>query len=136
MITTRDGSTHPRRDYLPLLVSVRAFYLDIHEWALEDASWAPWAVPCPIRRGETDGMEKLRKNAVAASHQRVRERLPYLDRIVDTAEAFRLETTELLALATQAQPGDGLVHRGVRYERLQRFKSRRPPGTWAATPCR
>jgi integrase len=125
VITARDGSTHPRRDYLPLLVSVRAFYLDIHEWALEDASWAQWAVPCPIRRGETDGMEKLRKNAIAVSHQRVRERLPHLNRIIDTAEAFRQETTELLALATQAQPGDCLVHRGVRYERLQRFKSRK-----------
>lgn len=125
VITARDGSTHPRRDYLPLLVSVRAFYLDIHEWALEDASWAPWAVPCPIRRGETDGMEKLKKNAVAVSHQRVRERLPHLERIIDTAESFRQETTELLALATQAQPGDCLVHRGVRYERLERFKSRK-----------
>jgi integrase len=125
LITTRDGRSHPRRDYLPLLVSVRAFYLDIHEWALEDASWVPWAVPCPIRRGETDGMEKLRKTAIAASHQRVRERLPHLERIVDTAEAFRQETTELLALAEQAQPGDCFVHHGVRYERLQRFKSRK-----------
>jgi site-specific recombinase XerD len=48
-----------------------------------------------------------------------------LERIVDTAEAFRRETTELLALAEQAQPGDCLVHHGVRYERLQRFKSRK-----------
>ena len=71
MITTRDGSTHPRRDYLPLLVSVRAFYLDIHEWALEDASWRMGrTLPDPPRRNRRHG--KLRKNAVAASHQRVR----------------------------------------------------------------
>lgn len=125
VITAADGSTHPRRDYLPLLVSVRAFYLDIHEWALEDASWAPWAVPCPIRRGETDGMNKLKKNAVASAHQRVRERLPHLDRIIDTAEAFREETTALLALAENTQPEHYFEHRGIRYQRLQRFKTRR-----------
>ena len=29
---------------------VRAFYLDIAQWAVDDpARWAPWAAPCPIR---------------------------------------------------------------------------------------
>ena len=32
------------------LAAVRAFYLDIAQWAMEDpARWAPWAAPCPIR---------------------------------------------------------------------------------------
>jgi integrase len=125
VITAPDGSTHPRRDYLPVLVRVRAFYLDIQEWALEDASWAPWAVPCPVRRGETDGMVKLKKNAVAASHQRVRERLPHLNRIVDAADSYRRETAELLDFATRSQPGDTVLHGDVRYQLLPRRKSKK-----------
>ena len=32
---------------------VRAFYLDIAQWAAGDpARWAAWAVPCPIRDEE------------------------------------------------------------------------------------
>jgi len=32
------------------LAAVRAFYLDIAQWAMEDpARWGPWAAPCPIR---------------------------------------------------------------------------------------
>jgi integrase len=125
VITAADGSSRPRSDYLALLVSVRAFYLDIREWALEDAHWAPWAVPCPIRRGETDGMQKLRKKAIATAHQRVRDRLPHLDRIIDTAESFREETTALLALAENTQPDDCFEHHGIRYQHLQRFKTRK-----------
>ncbi|MDO0929843.1 hypothetical protein QQY24_32540 [Streptomyces sp. TG1A-8] len=59
-----------------MLVQVRAFYLDIQEWALEDPTWAPHAVPSPVRRGDTDGMNKHRRSTTAKMHQRVRERLP------------------------------------------------------------
>ena len=32
---------------------MRAFYLDLAQWALEDpARWGQWAVPCPIKAGE------------------------------------------------------------------------------------
>jgi hypothetical protein len=47
VLVLRDGRVKPRRFYLTRLVTVRAFYLDIAEWALEDPTWAPWAVPCP-----------------------------------------------------------------------------------------
>jgi hypothetical protein len=33
-----------------VLMTVRAFYLDLAHWALDEPSrWGPWAVPCPIR---------------------------------------------------------------------------------------
>lgn len=123
VVTRPDGSTRPRRGHLAVLVQVRAFYLDVQEWALEDASWAPWAVPCPVRRGDTDGMAKLKKSSIATVHQRVRERLPHLDQIVDAADRHRRETAELLALATQTAVGDGLEYSGVRYRRLPRYKA-------------
>jgi hypothetical protein len=52
-----DGSTSevhsPRRSALNVLIAVRAFYLDIPQWATDDpARWGPWAVPCPIKSGE------------------------------------------------------------------------------------
>ncbi|HEX2298020.1 MAG TPA: hypothetical protein VHH34_05795 [Pseudonocardiaceae bacterium] len=38
-----------RKSRLDMLLQVRAFYLDIAEWALQDpATWAPWAAPEPV----------------------------------------------------------------------------------------
>ena len=43
------GAAVERLSYLDTLASVRAFYLDLAEWALEDpARWGPWVAPCPI----------------------------------------------------------------------------------------
>ncbi|MDN5795138.1 MAG: hypothetical protein L0H79_05230 [Intrasporangium sp.] len=43
----------PRRRATSCLATVRAFYLDIAQWATDDpARWAPWAVPSPIRAAE------------------------------------------------------------------------------------
>ena len=39
-----------RLSYLDVLAAVRAFYLDLSEWALEEPNrWGCWAAPCPIR---------------------------------------------------------------------------------------
>lgn len=42
-----DGTRRDRGSlgYFQILDRVRAFYLDIQEWAMEDPSWAPWAAP-------------------------------------------------------------------------------------------
>jgi len=43
----------PRADARSVMMTVRAFYLDIAQWALDEPHrWAQWAVPCPIT--ETD----------------------------------------------------------------------------------
>jgi len=43
----------PRSAAANALFTVRAFYLDIAQWAIDDPSrWACWVVPCPIRAGE------------------------------------------------------------------------------------
>jgi hypothetical protein len=39
VITTADGTVRPRKNLHALLMRVRAFYLDIQQWALEDPSW-------------------------------------------------------------------------------------------------
>jgi hypothetical protein len=43
----------PRLNAKEELLRVRAFYLDIAHWAVDDpARWARWAAPCPISNAE------------------------------------------------------------------------------------
>lgn len=68
------------------LMRVRAFYLDIAQWAAEEPTrWGPWAVPCPIRDDEIH-MAKERKRRKARMDQRTRERLPILPILVSTTD--------------------------------------------------
>jgi integrase len=97
---------------------VRAFYLDIQQWALEDPGWAPWAVPSPVRKSDTQGYEKAKRKRQAAMHQRVRERLPHLPVLADTAERCRAEVTALLDAANECEPGEVFDHAGTRYRRI------------------
>jgi hypothetical protein len=103
----RGHGTRPRqnRGRFSVLTRVRAFYLDIQQWALEDPSWAPWAVPCPIRKSEGQGATKARQQATAVMHQRVRDRLPHLQPLVDSAFRHRCEQGELLNLAGETPIG-------------------------------
>ena len=68
----------PRVSYRECLTPVRAFYLDLACWAVEDpARWGPWVVPCPVGSEEIDRRkdERRRKSRMDA---RTRERLPVL----------------------------------------------------------
>ncbi|MGW4825437.1 hypothetical protein ACWEP4_42840 [Streptomyces sp. NPDC004227] len=117
-VTKRQATPRPRKSYLHTLVAVRSFYLDIQEWALEDPSWAPHAVPSPVRRGETDGMQKHRRRTRANMHQRVRERLPHLPSLVEAAERHRTGQESLLALARATPIGERFEHDGIPYLRF------------------
>lgn len=105
---------------LNIFVPVRAFYLDMTAWALEDPSWAPWAVPCPVRRSDTEGYMKNQRRVHARMHQRVRERLPHLLRLADSTEEHLHAQTELLAAARAAADGEIFERGEVSYRRLPR----------------
>lgn len=115
--TAADGTTRERKHYLTVLAQVRAFYLDIQEWALEDPSWAEWAAPSPVRRSELAGMAKARKKTVSEMHQRVRERLPHLQQLADSARGHLNAQTALLAAATPVPVGQEFTHEGVTWRR-------------------
>lgn len=117
-VTKRRTTPRPRKSYLLMLVEVRSFYLDIQEWALDDPSWAPHAVPSPVRRGETDGLQKHRRSTVAKMHQRIRERLPQLPVLVESAENHRREQESLLAAAKATAVGETFEHSGIGYRRV------------------
>ncbi|TSD99858.1 site-specific integrase [Skermania sp. ID1734] len=128
-VVHRDGTVRERLSALNNFVSIRAFYLDIAAWALEDPTWAPWAVPCPVRRSDTAGYMKNKRRVTARMHQRVRDRLPHLMRLVDSAEDHLHQQTELLAAGQSAEPDEIFLHDGVRYRRL-------PYGTEEIGPVR
>ncbi|MDT3446435.1 site-specific integrase [Pseudofrankia sp. BMG5.37] len=117
-VRTKQGHVRPRQGRLELLTQVRAFYLDIQEWAHTDPSWVPWAVPSPVRRGDTGGIVKARLQATARMHQRVRERLPQMPVLVETAERHRDRQRTLLDTATTTAGGGLFTHDGQRYRRL------------------
>lgn len=115
--TKPDGT--PRQDWHSLLFAVRAFYLDLSQWALHDSYWAPWVAPSPITAAETKGFTKQRKKQVAASQQRTRELAPVLPRLVAAADRERQVTAAHLAAARAAGPGAALELDGAEWEIVQ-----------------
>jgi hypothetical protein len=67
-----------RIGYRDCLTPVRAFYLDLSQWAIEDPSrWGQWAAPCPVNQEEI-GQRKFQRRRKARMDARTRERLPVL----------------------------------------------------------
>ena len=95
----------PRADARSVMMTVRAFYLDIAQWALDEPHrWARWAVPCPIK--ETDcNRAKHDKLVKSRMDQRTRERLPLLPALAHAVSQHRLASAALLEQARQTLPG-------------------------------
>ncbi|MFE4520167.1 tyrosine-type recombinase/integrase [Kitasatospora sp. NPDC056783] len=107
----------PRQDSISILMAVRAFYLDIGQWALEEpARWAAWAVPSPIRQNEISKTKQTRR-LKSAMDQRTRERLPVLPILVKTVDKRRRETAARLTAAQQTEPGASFTHDGESFLR-------------------
>ena len=64
--------------YREFLTPVRAFYLDLAQWAIDDpARWGPWVAPCPVGPAETI-QGKVQRHRKSRMDARTRERLPVL----------------------------------------------------------
>ena len=110
----------PRSGYRGVLIKVRAFYLDLATWAVEDpAQWARWVAPCPIRAADCD-RSKARRQHKAATDQRTRERLPVLPALVTACERHRLAAAERLAAARRAPSGNLFTAGGQTLRRIVR----------------
>ncbi len=130
----RTAVTVERLGYLDILASVRAFYLDLAEWALEDpARWGPWVAPWPIRP-EDLARRKFVRRRKARMDARTRERLPVLPVLARAAAQWRHDAAALLTAARPAQPGQEFTAAGQTLVRSIRPHAA-PGSIWARDPA-
>ena len=129
----RHTVTVERVSYRQCLTPVRALYLDLAQWAIEDpARWARWIAPCPIG-GEEINQRKLARHRKARMDTRTRERLPVLPELVRSVAERRRASQELLCSARQTRPGQSFTAAG---QSLTRSTVTRTTGdrVWADDP--
>lgn len=123
-----------RESGLNTLATVRAFYLDIAQWAMEDpARWGPWAAPCPIRAKEMSRRTNTQRRK-SRMDQRTRERLPALPALVSAVNTARRAAAELLTAAQHASPGQEFTVAGQTLIRTQLAGAASAATTWATDP--
>ena len=117
-----------------VLSAVRAFYLDIAEWADDDdpAQWGPWAVRCPVSASDVSH-KKDRSRRKSRMDQRTRERLPVLLGLVSWVETERARTADLLSAAERSQPGELFTTAGETLRRTV-MKTETTGRIWAEPP--
>src|SRR6478609_7484769 len=101
--TTASGEvvehTVERINYRECLTPVRAFYLDLAHWSVEDpARWVPWVAPCPIGEEEIN-RKKAHRRRNARIDARTRERLPVLPTLARNLDQRRNSAHALLEAA-------------------------------------
>ena len=127
-------TTVPRAAYRECLTPVRAFYLDLACWAVEDpARWGPWVVPCPVGSEETV-RSKDKRLVKARMDARTRERLPVLPVLAASVDQRRKDTAALLEAARQARHGEEFTAAGQTLIRVITPGSAAAK-TWAADPA-
>jgi hypothetical protein len=109
-VTGPDGNTtvvtRTRINTKVELIRVRALYLDIAQWAMEEPErWAQWAVPSPVSDAEIN-WAKERRRRKARMDQRTRERLPVLPVLARTAADRRNATARHLQADIATPPGE------------------------------
>jgi hypothetical protein len=95
------------------LTPVRAFYLDLAQWAVDDPGrWGPWVAPCPVGRAETI-QGKVQRHRKSRMDARTRERLPVLPVLVRSAARQHADAQALLQAARDTRPGDVITIPGA-----------------------
>ncbi|WP_175417204.1 tyrosine-type recombinase/integrase [Arthrobacter sp. 24S4-2] len=118
-ISTPEGPK-PRQGIWDLLIAVRALYLDLQTWAMEDpARWGSFATRCPIPPIASRGYSAGRRRQAERMADRTRARQPLLDHLIRhvTAEKDRLQAFRAAASASLGAAGfdfDGVHYTHVR----------------------
>jgi len=126
-----DEASAERHNYLDVVYTVRAFYLDLAEWALEEpARWGPWVAPCPVRQHELSRRKFVRQRK-ARMDARTRERLPLLPQLVRSTQNWRKDAAEILAAGQAAMPGGAFSAAGQSFVRSSPLRPRIEANVWA-----
>ncbi|MFB7715777.1 tyrosine-type recombinase/integrase, partial [Streptomyces sp. NPDC056105] len=126
-------STVERATASDTLMTVRAFYLDLAQWALDEpARWGPWAVPCPVRADDVQH-RKMKSRQKARMDQRTRERLPVLPALLEAVDRNRKAAAARLAAAEHVRPGEVFTAGGQTLRRA--ILKRHSPHLWAEEPA-
>ncbi|MGW4688551.1 tyrosine-type recombinase/integrase [Streptomyces sp. NPDC004244] len=124
---TATEASVPRKDAPTLMMSVRAFYLDLAQWALEEpARWGQHAVRCPFPPVSSKKRQKRQKSW---SHQRTRERLPHLPALVRAADQHLKDARARLGAVEAAPAGAEFIVLDETYRKAR-------TSNWAADPHR
>jgi len=109
----RNEVTVERINYRECLTPVRAFYLDLAHWAVEDpVRWGRWVVPCPVGEEEVS-RRKAKRHRKARMDARTRRLLPALPVLVRAVDQRRNTARSLLAAAAQSEQGQTFTIAGV-----------------------
>ena len=123
-----------RLSCLDVMSSVRCFYLDLAEWALQDpARWGPWVAPSPVSADDLDRRKAVRRRK-ARMDARTRDRLPVLPVLVSAAAQRRKDALALLQAGRQARPGEEFTAAGQTLIRSVRPHAS-PGNIWAHDPA-
>jgi len=122
-----------RLDGRSVLTAVRAFYLDIAEWADDDPRWVPHAVRCPVSASDASH-KKDRSRRKSRMDQRTRERLPVLPALVAWADAGQKAAAGRLQAARDT-PAGSLFTTGGQTLRRAVMKTQTTGRIWAEDPA-
>jgi len=125
--------TVERINYRECLTPVRAFYLDLAHWAVEEPGrWARWVAPCPVGAEEVN-RKKANRRRKARMDARTRDRLPVLPVLARSVAEHRHHAAELLDAARAALPGAEFTTAGTTLVRC--LIDRGEPGRiWSVDP--
>jgi hypothetical protein len=116
------------------MITVRAFYLDITQWAVDDpARWGPWVAPCPIRDADTARQKRTRSHRKSRMDQRTRDRMPVLPALRTAVDNARVAAAERLQAARDTTPGEQFTAAGPTLRRA-RTVHRSAGRIWAEDP--
>ena len=125
----------PRINYRECLTPVRAFYLDLAHWAVEDPGrWGPWVAPCPVGEEEIN-RRKDKRHRKSRMDARTRERLPVLPVVVRSVGQRRETTGALLEAGRRAKPGERFAAAGTSLVRSVLGQRSDPTKVWAEDPA-
>ena len=126
--------TVERVNYRECLTPVRAFYLDLTHWAVQDpARWGPWVAPCPVGEEEIN-RKKTKRRLKARMDARTRDRLPALPALIQALDQRRKSAHELLETARATPTGRPIVFPGVTLTRAKLDPRAKADRVWAQQP--